>query len=177
MSPLKRSRSDAEAGPSEKFETSASDWKPTRPTLESQGTTSARPLGRALGSLLMVTLGVALSLGASGCASVATAHAAQSGPQIVQAKTAPKREAAKATPAQQLQADSSASYKIGKGLNQVGQGVKEASQPALEKGKEVGQEVGKEAVKVGKEIGKAGKDFGLGVAKEATSFWKGLTGK
>lgn len=180
LSPLKRSKADPGTPVGDKFETGSADWKPVKPSLQAEAPSSSKPLRGALGSILMLTLGVALSLGASGCASVATAHAADSGrPQIVQvdaARTA-KKETAKPGPAKQLagqkkvagkaqSTEQGTAYQVGRELNEVGKDVKDAAKPVLEKGKEVGQE-----------IGKAGKDFGLGVAKEARSFWKGLTGK
>lgn len=174
MSPLKKSKADSGGPVGDKFEAGSTEWKPVKPSLQTEAPSSSKPLRGALGSILMLTLGVALSLGASGCASVATAHAAESGrPQIVQVDTAKtaKQETAKPSPAKQLSGqkkstEQGTAYQVGRELNQAGKDVKEAAKPVLEKGKEVG-----------KEIGKAGKDFGLGVAKEATSFWKGLTGK
>ena len=168
LSPLKKSRSESNSA-GDKFETrGGQDWKPIKPSLTHEAEAPAHSSKGVLNSVLMLTLGIALTMGATGCASVATAHGAQSGrPQIVQVETH-KQDSPPQTPAQQVvgQKKASAAYQVGHDLNKAGKDIKKAAQPALDKGKEVGQE-----------IAKAGKDFGLGVAKEATSFWKGLTGK
>ena len=147
--------------PKETFVSGGNDWTPVKPNV-SAATSKTSGL-RSLGGALMLSLGLALTIGATGCASVATAQAAEKTP-IIQTQPKPAK-------------DGSASYQVGKGLHDIGVGAKEAAQPALDKGKEVGKkgwEKGKEATK---DIGTAGKNFGLGVAKEAKSLWKGLTGK
>lgn len=179
MSPLKKPRDESAKASGDKFTTSEADWKPVKPSVTQPTTETGGTLKKVLRSAMMLTLGVGLTLGAVGCASVGTAHAAGSAnqPQIVQVQTKPKAEQAKGTAKAAQQQEQGAAYKIGKGLNETGKGVKEAAQPALDKGKEIGQEIGEAGKQVGQEIGKAGKDFGLGVAREAKSFWKGLTGK
>lgn len=146
MSPLKKSKADSGLrwrGP----QAGSTEWKPVKPSLQTEAPSSSKPLRGALGSILMLTLGVALSLGASGCASVATAHAAESGrPQIVQVDTAKtaKQETAKPSPAKQLSGqkkstEQGTAYQVGRELNQAGKDVEEAAKPVLEKGKEVGK--------------------------------------
>ncbi len=152
--------------PKESFVSSGNDWAPVKPNVTAAVNNQPSAFRNFTGAMTLA-LGLALTLGATGCASVATAQAAEKTP-IVQTQT---KQAQKDT------AKPSASYQIGKGLHEIGKGTKEAAQPALEKGKEVGKEIGKAGKEVGQEIGKAGKNFGLGVAKEAKSFWKGLTGK
>lgn len=156
-------RKQAEGGPGDKFESSGSDWTPVKPNVTSTVSKAAAGVRNFTGAM-MLTLGLALTMGVTGCASVATAQTAQKTP-IVQ------------TQVKQESAPKSASYQVGKGLHDIGVGTKEAAQPALDKGREIGQKIGETGAHVGKEIGKAGRDFGLGVAKEAKSFWKGLTGK
>ena len=147
------------------FRASETDWTPVKPSIAVETHQESRSL-RSLGSGLVLALGLALTLGASGCASLATAHAADAGrPQVVQTAQV-KHEAAKPN----------LSYQVGKELHKTGKEVQQAAKPVLEKGKEIGKDIGKTGAKVGKEIGQAGKEVGLGVAKEATSFWKGLTG-
>lgn len=166
----KTSRSDkagsegAPGDPSDGLVRSQPDWKPQKPDV--QATRSAAPGGIMKGLTgLAVALGVSLCIGLTGCASVGVAHAAD-------------------RPMQQQ----SLSYEVGKQVHDTGQQVKQAAQPAVERGKQVGQQIGETGKKVGQEIGKAGKqfgqevgkhgkEFGLGVAREAKDFWKGLTGK
>lgn len=196
VSPLRRGKSEKGGVPSDGFTPSDSDWKPVKPNLTAESTSSSRPLRNVLSSVLLLTLGVCLAAGATGCASVATAHAADAGPKVVQVQT--KQTAPKQTETR----GESLSYQVGKGLNQAGQDfrqagrdIQDASQPALQKGKEIGQKIGDKSVEVardvkdasqpvlqkgkevGKEIGKQGEAFGKGVAREARSFWRGLTGK
>ncbi|MBX3171998.1 MAG: hypothetical protein KF760_31615 [Candidatus Eremiobacteraeota bacterium] len=152
--------------PKETFVSGGNDWAPVKPNVTAAVSHKPSALRNFTGAMTLA-LGLALTLGATGCASVATAQAAEKTP-IVQTQT---------RPAQQDSTKASASYQIGKGLHEIGKGTKEAARPALDKGKEVGKEIGKAGKEVGQEIGKAGKKFGLGVAKEAKSFWKGLTGK
>lgn len=207
MSPLRKGKAEETGSQRDGFVASGSEWKPVKPNLQAESTSSSRPLRGILGSVLMLTLGVCLAAGATGCASVATAHAAESGPKIVQVQTKQEKKETR-----QAQGDS-LSYQVGKGLNQTGQDfrqagkdirdasrpalqkgkevgqqigdksvevardVKDASQPALKKGKEIGQQIGEKGAEVGREIGKQGEAFGKGVAREAKSFWRGLTGK
>ena len=159
-------RREASDLPKETFVSGGNDWTPVKPNITSSVSPKSSGL-RSLGGALMLSLGLALTLGATGCASVATAQAAGKTP-IVQTQT---------KPAQDTAARPSAAYQIGKGMHEIGVGTKEAAQPVIEKSLEVGQQIGKKGKEVGQEIGQAGKKFGLGVAKEATSFWKGLTGK
>lgn len=149
--------------PKESFVSGGNDWTPVKPNITQAAAANKGSGLRSLGGALMLSLGLALTLGATGCASVATAQAAEKTP-IIQTQPKPAK-------------DKSASYQVGKGLHDIGVGTKEAAQPAIDKGKEVGQQIGQKGKEVGLEIGKAGKNFGLGVAKEAKSFWKGLTGK
>ena len=136
----------------DKFVSGGNDWTPVKPNVTSA--VSNKPSAfRNFSGAMTLALGLALTIGATGCASVATAQSAQRTP-IVQTHT----KSAQDTTAKPT------SYQVGKGLHDIGKGAKEVAQPAVDKGKEVGQE-----------IGKAGKKFGLGVAKEAKSFWKGLT--
>lgn len=152
--------------PGDKFESTGSDWTPVKPNMTTAVGKAKSGLRNFTGAMTLA-LGLALTLGATGCATVVNAQAAQKTP-IVQTHV---------QPAAQDTAQKPASYQIGKGLHDIGVGTKEAAQPALDKGKEVGQKIGQTGKQVGQEIGKAGKNFGLGVAKEAKSFWKGLTGK
>ncbi|MFN8607906.1 MAG: hypothetical protein U0931_10260 [Vulcanimicrobiota bacterium] len=160
-------RKQAEGGPGDKFESTGSDWTPVRPNVTSTVSRVSSTVRNFTGAMTLA-LGLALTAGLTGCASVATAQSAHQTP-IVQTQV---KHAEKDTTAPK-----SASYQVGKGLHDIGVGTKEAAQPALDKGKEIGQKIGETGAQVGKEIGKAGKNFGLGVAKEAKSFWKGLTGK
>lgn len=179
MSPLKRSRDEGPQSQGDKFTTAETDWKPVKPSVTKPTAETGGTLRRVLGSAMMLTLGVGLTLGAAGCASVGTAYAAgPNQPQIVQVQTQkPKSEQAKGSAKASSQQQQGAAYKIGKGLNETGKGLKEATQPALDKGKEVGLEIGEAGKQVGQEIGQAGKEFGQGVAREAKAFWRGLTGK
>jgi len=158
-------RKEASDLPKETFVSGGNDWAPVKPNVTAA--TSKTSGLRSLGGALMLSLGLALTIGATGCASVATAQATEKTPII---QTQPK-------PAQDTAAKPSASYQIGKGMHEIGMGAKEAAQPAIDKGKEVGKKGLEKGKEVGKEIGAAGKKFGQGVAKEATSFWRGLTGK
>ena len=151
--------------PKESFVPGGNEWAPVKPNV-TQAASKTSGL-RSLGGALMLSLGLALTIGATGCASVATAQATERTP-IIQTQLKPAKDTT---------ARPSASYQVGKGLHDIGVGTKEAAQPAIDKGKEVGQQIGQKGKEVGLEIGKAGKNFGLGVAKEAKSFWKGLTGK
>ncbi len=153
--------------PGDKFETTGSDWTPVKPNVTT-AVSKAKSGCRNFTGAMTLALGLALTLGGTGCATVANAQAAQKTP-IVQTQVQ--------TAAHHDTAEKPASYQVGKGLHDIGVGTKEAVQPALDKGKEVGQQIGQTGKHVGQEIGKAGKKFGLGVAKEAKSFWKGLTGK
>lgn len=153
--------------PKESFVSGGNDWTPVKPNMTAAVSNKPSAFRNFTGAMTLA-LGLALTLGATGCASVATAQAAEKTP-IVQTQTKPAQSDTAGKP--------SSSYQIGKGLHEIGKGTKEAAQPAIDKGKEVGKEIGKTGKEVGKEIGKAGKNFGLGVAKEAKSFWKGLTGK
>ena len=155
-------RSETSDVPKETFVPGGNDWSPVKPKVAAAVSPSPSGL-RCLGGALMLSLALALSVGATGCASVATAQATQKTP-ILQTQTRPAQ-------------DASASYQVGKGLHDIGKGAKETARPAIEKGKEVGQKGWEKGKEVGKEIGTAGKNFGLGVAKEAKSFWKGLTGQ
>ncbi|MBS2035004.1 hypothetical protein JST97_08445 [bacterium] len=157
-------RKQPEGVAGDKFESTGSDWTPVKPNLTSAVSKASSTVRNFTGAMTLA-LGLALTLGATGCASVATAQTAQHTP-IVQTQVQPKDTAPKP-----------ASYQVGKGLHDIGVGAKEAAQPALDKGQEIGKKIGDKGAEVGKEIGKAGKAFGLGVAKEAKSFWKGLTGK
>ena len=147
-------RPEGNTTPGDKFVSGTQDWTPVKPNITSAVGNKPSAFRNFTGAMTLA-LGLALTIGATGCASVATAQSAQKSP-IVQTQTQPAKDTT-AKPA---------SYQVGKGLHDIGKGAKVAAQPALDKGKEVGQE-----------IGKAGKQFGLGVAKEAKSFWKGLTGK
>ena len=158
-------RPEGKPAPGDKFVSSGNDWTPVKPNVTAAVSNKPSAFRNFTGAMTLA-LGLALTIGATGCASVATAQSAGRTP-IVQTQTQP----AKDTTAK------SASYQVGKGLHDIGVGAKEAAQPALEKGKEVGQKIGETGKEVGKEIGKAGKKFGLDVAKEAKSFWKGLTSK
>ncbi len=150
--------------PRESYVSSGNDWAPVKPNVAA-ATTKTSAVRNFTGAMTLA-VGLALTLGMTGCASVATAQATQRTP-IVQTQTKPAQDTAKP----------SAAYQIGKGLNEIGKGTKQAAQPALDKGAEVGKEIGKAGAEVGKEIGKAGKAFGKGVATGAKSFWRGLTGQ
>ena len=147
-------RPEGNTTPGDKFVAGGNDWTPVKPNLTSAVSNKPSALRNFTGAMTLA-LGLALTMGATGCASVATAQATQK-TSIVQTQAKPPQD----------NAPKPASYQVGKGLHDMGKGAKQAAQPVLDKGKEVG-----------KEMGEAGKNFGLGVAKEAKSFWKGLTGK
>lgn len=151
--------------PKESFVSGGNDWVPVKPNVTSAVNTKPSAVRNFTGAMTLA-LGLALTLGMTGCASVATAQSTQKTP-IVQTQTkAPQDAAGKQSP----------SYQIGKGLHEIGKGTKEAAQPAIDKGAEIGKEIGKTGAQVGREIGKAGKSFGQAVGNEAKSFWRGITG-